>query len=181
MLLETPYKELFDYDVTEIILSIEKLSQEEWNKWDYRQKTFIKPHSDTLSFPFIWSKPNIPLYLEKFNLDHPLWILVKPIIVRLEELFNGACVTAFFANLKAGGAISPHRDVGFKLVNSHRCHIPIVLPDDIEFIVRDTAIPFQINKVYEISNVDLHNVTNNSVKNRVHFIVDILPMECIIT
>jgi aspartyl/asparaginyl beta-hydroxylase (cupin superfamily) len=177
MLLDTPYKDLCDYDVTDIIKSVEKLSLEEWNKWDFRQKIFNKPHGDTLSFPFIWSRPGTTIYLEKFNLDHKLWILVKPIIVHLEELLNGACVTALFANLKPGGIISPHSDMGYKLTSSHRCHIPIILPEGVEFKVRGETIPFQINKVYEISNVDLHSVINNSDENRVHLIIDILPID----
>lgn len=176
MLLDIPYKELYEYDVTEIINTVQNLSVAEWTRWDFRQKTYSNQHGDTLSFPFIWSKPNIPLYLEKFNLDHPLWILVKPIIVHLEELFNGVCVTALFANLKPGGTITPHSDNGYKLTKSHRCHIPIILPDGAEFKVREEIIPFQVNRVYEISNVDMHSVINNSIENRVHLIIDILPM-----
>ena len=178
MLLQTPYKELFNYEVNSILSELDSIQEDTWLVWNYRQKMFRNVHGHTQSIPFLWSMhwtKGSKVNPSKFNHNTALWDSIVPLITKLENYYSGTCISALFAKLIPGGTIPEHIDYTDRLELVHRCHIPIKLPSNVDFIVRGEKIPFKVGTVYEISNQDVHSVTNNSNEDRIHLILDILP------
>lgn len=167
--------ELYKVEIDEIKSFVLSLTDDDWNAWSYRQNSYDQ-HSKTKTYPLGW--------VEKLNDDtmtvtiknkySKIWDILTPQIEDLEERYNGRCVNIMFAKLLAEEKISPHIDVGF-LTKVHRCHLPIVTNKDIIFYIDNEPLHLKEGVFYEINNQLLHSVENNSLEDRIHLIIDVLP------
>lgn len=163
---------LFEVNIEEIKNFVESLSEEDWNKWNYRQKTF-DVHSRTKTYPLCWSEfvdGNCKLFIK----NEKMWDIVIPYLERLEFFYGGRYTNIMFANLLPNGSIPRHTDVDF-LTQIHRCHLPIKTNKNVIFGVGDMCYNLEEGTCYEINNTLPHFVNNKSLEDRIHLIIDILP------
>jgi hypothetical protein len=69
--------------------------------------------------------------------------------------------------------VKPHGDFGYSLNHSHRVHIPLVTNPGVEFIVNGQPKFLPEGEIWEINNIDQHEVHNRSDAYRVHLILDL--------
>ena len=168
---------LFETNTKEIKNFISNLTEDDWNLWNHRQKSF-DVHKKTKSYPLRWAEyQQDELVINLKNHSESISFLLKPIIERLEEYYNGTCVNIMFANLPSGEEIPCHVDIGL-LSLVHRCHLPIKTDSDIIFLINKSRFYLEEGYLYEINNTQEHCVKNLSNKDRIHLIIDILPNSC---
>jgi aspartyl/asparaginyl beta-hydroxylase (cupin superfamily) len=92
----------------------------------------------------------------------------------LEDFFGGICIRSFLANLSPFKNISSHVDLSDTLTKVHRCHLPIITNEEVIFGIGKNEYNLKEGILYEVNNTDYHYVNNNSSKNRIHLIIDIL-------
>lgn len=117
-----------------------------------------------------WEKAIVPL-LEFALRPMPREEIMKR-IVRLQ-----------LARMKGDADIKPHADTGPWAKNSHRVHVPVLVPKEgppIDFKVglgrgEDSPpiqLPIEEGKVFEVNNVLRHRVSNKGGGERVHLVAD---------
>jgi len=152
------------------------ITPEQWDVWDYRQNTF-GAHRATKTFPLVWgSNEKIVLPPELMNVDSLAVKLVQPFFEFLEKLYSGMVYKAMFALLPHGAKIPPHTDRGVGLLAAHRCHLVVTAETGVDFMVGEVNNYFAPGTLFELNGSRAHSVTNNSEADRVHLIIDILPV-----
>lgn len=174
-----PYNFIGNFDISTIKEEVLNLTEEDWTLDITRQTVFKGVHAQTqcyfvMGFPLEWKGDGYPLE-RKTNKDK-IYDAVKVISDQLEDHFNGRVGRAIFTKLIPRGVIPEHRDGGYYLLNSHRCHVPIITNDNIKFQLQNSLISMKAGECYEINNFDTHAVFNNSDEERIHMIIDIIPM-----
>ena len=173
-----------NYDVSEIKAEIMKL-EAEWLTDTSRQDSF-DVHKETVTFfltdfPLLWEAGN-PYELTIREPNSKLWSLVQPIIEDLENINNGRVGRAIFPKLKAGKKIDGHTDNASPnayLDVCRRYQIPIITNPHVYFAIDGGLLNMFEGECWEINNMRWHEVTNNSEKDRVHLLIDIIPNEYI--
>ena len=163
--------------IREIVLSLDK----EWFDNTQRQDRFPSVQGETVSV-FISDHDAIDWNGEDnqtiwFDVQPRLLELVRPIIKSLEDKFNGKVGKCLFIKLPAGKHVYEHTDNGHYLHSVHRCHIPIVTNSSVFFTVDETTINMQEGTCYEINNTLPHKVDNDGSTDRIHLLIDIIPLE----
>jgi len=155
---------------------LETLTENDWNEWNLRQKSFYV-HRDTKSYPLLWSFhiENNNLVVYKKNIDSDIWNVLKPELDFLSKKYKGKIVKCMFALLPPEGKINEHLDSNNSLVLSHRVHLPLKTNRNVKFFVNKTLYNFKEGILYELNNQLLHSVENNSLQDRIHLIIDVLP------
>ena len=152
------------------------ITPEQWDVWDYRQNTF-GAHRDTKTFPLVWSSlDTITLPTVLMNVDSLAGKLAQPFIAFLENLYNGIVYKAMLTLLPDEGKIPPHVDSGDALLTIRRCHLVVTAETGVDFKVGNETNYFAPGTLFEFNNSREHSVTNNSDADRVHLIIDILPV-----
>ena len=173
------FKYVCNFDVNEII-DIVKDYDKEWHYETDRQQIFPE-HSQTFSvfitkIPLLWQGYGYPYKICKLPEQiERLEKIVRPIINSLEAHYNGKNGRSLVTKLIAGGEIPTHNDNGYYLEGIHRCHIPIITNNQVDFTVNGEVITMKVVECYEINNKIHHRVQNNGEIDRVHLIVDIIP------
>ena len=165
------------YDVLPIQNYINTFS-DEWFIDTSRQDIF-HAHKDTNSY-FIYKtnlgwKQGEDLVVEQKSNYKVLLDMINPIIKDLELRHEGVKSNVLFIKLKAGHIIPSHSDSGEYLLSSRRHHIPIITSDQTFFTVGSEKINMAEGECWEINNSKVHSVENNSKKDRVHLLIDIMP------
>jgi hypothetical protein len=170
-----------NYDIAEIKNKILKL-EEEW-MFDTSRQELFDVHKETTTvfltdYDLDWElhKPYAGTIREP---ESELYRLVEPIIKDLEKLHNGRVGRVIFPKLKAGKKIDAHVDSGDYLNVSRRHHIPIITNNNVFFLIDNGALNMLEGECWEINNMHLHEVINNSEQDRVHLLIDIIPNEYI--
>jgi hypothetical protein len=166
-----------EFDISNIKLHVESLS-DEWLEDTSRQLLFKDQHGKTNSifvsnFPLTWNGIGYPFSVNKTE----LYNLIKPIISDLETRLGGKVGRVLFTKLLAKSSIPQHQDNGYYLNSVHRCHIPIITNEKIMFTVGDQTINMKHGICIEINNDITHGVINDSDRDRVHLIIDIIPFD----
>tara|TARA_B100001093_G_scaffold363533_1_gene348286 strand:- start:1553 stop:2113 length:561 start_codon:yes stop_codon:yes gene_type:complete len=177
MRLPVPFWSLGDVNVSNLAKIISNVDDKKWEEWNLRQTKF-DVHKKTNSIPFIWNKwdsENRLLNLDHMNQDTQLWEVLKPFLTKLIKKYDGSIVNCLFARLPAGAEITPHKDISLNLLLVHRIHLAIITSPAVKFFIDNTPYEFPAGRIFELSNDRLHSVRNNSEKDRVHLIVDVLP------
>jgi hypothetical protein len=173
-------RELGSFDIQQVKNFSKNISEEEWEKWNYRQKKY-KLNKYTSTFPLIWSDPgdfvNFPNGIDTFlmNKESNLHEYVKAYYEFLETFYDGTVIRSLLVRLKEFSTISPHVDLTDTLTKVHRCHLPIITNKKIMFCIQNNFYHLEEGKFYEVNNSGVHSVTNDSDKGRVHLMIDILP------
>jgi hypothetical protein len=152
---------------------INLFSENDWNEFDYRQKTF-KFHENTQTIPLIFDNDfriSNPTYLKHSLQFEDFLNKIKKLYS--EKFGSGFIIRAILVNLKANCNIPGHIDTGISLTISNRTHIPIITNDNVLFEVDNEIKQLKEGEIWEIDNTNKsHSVVNNSNQDRVHLIVD---------
>lgn len=95
----------------------------------------------------------------------------------LEQEFNGRVIRCEVINMNADSRVRDHKDRSDVLYLSRRFHIPIKTNPLCFFTVNNETVNMLEGNLYEINNTKWHNVKNLSSENRIHLIVDVMPIE----
>lgn len=166
------------FDVSEIENRV-KLFNSEWFIDTSRQDMYFA-HKDTNTY-FLVEHSNHWQYGDKYSpefkcLDPDLWELIRPIVEELESSVNGKMGKVVLINLPENKNVSEHKDKGDYLDIIRRFHIPIFTNENVLFTINDETKIMKSGECWEINNSKLHSVKNEGSKNRVHLMIDIMPM-----
>ena len=160
-------------DVSELRACVEHQPESAWREQDYRQEAFqVHRHTETIYLlfdkDFRHFEPTRQPKYEEFQ------SALKPVIQLVSGYFDyqGWAVRCILTKLAAGGAITPHRDFGFSLAQSHRFHLPIITNPSVDFTVGDETVQMSPGELWEINNTRRHSVINRGAEYRVHMILD---------
>lgn len=183
-----PKKELQDFNFTFItnfnISHVEEYANslsEEWTLDTSRQDAVYEdrrnPHLYTQTYiiqdhSLLW---NFGSDIEPTVKDEKAADLVKHIVSYLEDVYVGKAARILLIKLEAGKDVSEHTDGGDYLSTVRRVHIPIITDDSVEYVVNKETVVMKKGEGWEINNFKPHYVLNNSDKDRVHLLIDILP------
>jgi hypothetical protein len=188
-----PYIYFGELDANNVIQQLAILEPELWNRYDFRSKATIKKHihnnkvyeqathKNTQTIPLLWQRngwvKNDPISILKFKEYESLFYCIDYLhnFLKQKGVEDGIIVTAMFAKLLPKKIIPPHSDKGNILVLCHRYHWIISSDLSVEFTVNGHTNHWPNNHVYELNNRMQHSVNNKSDKDRIHFIMDIIP------
>lgn len=170
----SPYKILGKVDVSEFIEFANK-DHRHWpfKKDDLRSNRF-ETHRSTRSILFQWTeRGNWPkLTSQKYD----VWHEKKDAIKKLCSLVSDKLPLNFMiAELGANSEVHRHYDAHPFFAWARRIHVPLYVPEGVQFILDNTCIPLNAGTMFEISNTRYHEVINPSDENRYHIIMDFAP------
>jgi hypothetical protein len=153
----------------------------EWEIDTSRQSTVYEgrpnPHVNTNTYII----QNSSLYWERGTpfskelLDKETYALLEDIVKQLEDRMIGQSARILLIKLNANSKVFVHKDSGDYLSNVRRFHIPLITNEKVSYTVGGEEIHMEEGKCYEINNLKLHSVDNNSEYDRVHLLIDIMP------
>ncbi|MBQ4800950.1 aspartyl/asparaginyl beta-hydroxylase domain-containing protein [Pseudoalteromonas sp. MMG006] len=164
-----------DFCVNKLVTKVASLHNDYWQE-SGREKRF-KVHRHTNSLYFIQDKD----FRHSRPTKHPLFFEFEqeltPILDFIKSYFNGdgQVVRLVLVNLKAGGVIRPHRDIGYSLLHCHRMHLPLITNELVDFTVGGETKHLPSGSLWEINNATVHGVENRSDQDRLHLILDWVP------
>jgi hypothetical protein len=100
---------------------------------------------------------------------------IKKIYQKLEDWVDGPVIRSEVISMPRNTRIRTHKDQSDLLYLSRRFHIPIITNEQCIFTVEDEKFNLKEGNIYELNNRKYHSVENNSNKDRIHLIVDLLP------
>lgn len=170
-----PFKPLGFIDSTPIANELEKLTLDDWKKYDFR-----RGHISSYTLPIVWTSPSAnPLEpMKRITVTEYLHLLdvVKPLIDKALEFYpGGRIVRVMFTYMTAGSEVGCHIDSGLGNRSGRRCHLPIKTNKDVLFFIDGKEYNFPLHEAIEINNTLIHGVRNMGTEPRIHLIVDILP------
>jgi hypothetical protein len=169
----------FEWDVTPFEQHVKNITDDEWDKWSYRQLTFKGQHQHTRTIRVQWIPLELGFYdSSKTETFEPYYTnfnsYLSSLYKFLEEYYDGILYKIIIAELKPHSVISPHVDAGFSLVVPHRVHVPVITNTDVIFGCGETVLNMITGNVYEINNQLQHFVKNSSDESRIHLIIDVI-------
>ena len=91
---------------------------------------------------------------------------------------NGIFLRAMLVKLLGNSTIDPHIDLGQNMNVTNRIHFPIRTNDNCFFISGETMKNLKQFEIWELNNSQKeHSVVNRSSEERIHLIVDYLPIK----
>jgi len=164
--------------IGELKTQTQKLSEEDWKYFDYRQKNVVG-HRDTFTVPIYFDINNRFAKPSKTQLiEHRHTETFRSIISEISNMLNGlgepwVVKRANIVTLPAGKEIPTHMDTTRLLTVTSRFHIPIFSNKDCTFVVGDETMHIPEGEVWEIDNTGKnHSVCNLGATDRVHLIID---------
>jgi hypothetical protein len=174
MKLDVPVKTLGPVNYLPLKAAVEAMAPAAWLEDTLRQQSF-EQHMATQSIILMFATGWPQVTVEK----RKGWDVLSPVAIPLmmQAVGNhyrpgGLILRAMVAKLVAGGSIAEHVDGHGSFDISHRIHVPLVTNDQVDFKVRGVNHKLLEGVAYEISNVDIHGVSNPSDRDRIHFIFD---------
>jgi aspartyl/asparaginyl beta-hydroxylase (cupin superfamily) len=154
---------------------------EEW-LIDVSRQTSYQTHEETFMYQlkeldYAWNLKDKVVSTSPNNLKTKNAIKeLEYIYKNLESCVQGKVVRSEIINLSPNSSIRTHKDRGDLLYLSRRFHIPIITNPMCTFTVEGKIFHLEEGNVYELNNRRYHSVQNSSDKNRIHLIVDVLPI-----
>jgi len=165
------FKFLGNFDTSSFEQKVKTVTEEQWNEYEFRQKTF-ENHISTRTIPLLFNEnftaaPNEYKFYDLFADD----------IKKLDDFFleyygNGKMIRCILVSLLGNASIPLHVDNGESLISSHRHHIPIIINETVIFQVGLQRKNLKVGEVWEINNRTMHGLSNSSTENRIHLIAD---------
>lgn len=140
-------------------------------------------HKNTHMYPLVYSdyswQPGTKLDISVINTMKSISAReeLNQIVDFLEKRFNGKLCRAEIVKMDPNIKIRKHVDGGSFLQYARRCHVSVITNENVFFTVLDNTVNMKSGRVYEINNSLPHSVENNSSEERVHIILDIMPLE----
>lgn len=173
---EKNFKFLGNIDLTELKKEILEVKELFWKDISTRQNIF-EAHCNTETIPLLWDINTLNTinmgektkYYDFFGGDK----IIKKLNKKLHLSYGkGKIIKMILTKLKSKSEIYSHVDEGPQFELSHRIHIPIITNQDVIFTVNDEKKVMNENEMWEINNLKVHSVINNSSIDRIHLIVD---------
>ncbi len=174
------FRQLDQVDVSKIKTKVLAFTDEDWEAYSWRQNRLGSAQAKTQSIPLIFDEDfrhDDPTVLEMFfELDCDT--LLEAVFRTISDYYtgDGYVVRAFLTRLMPQGVIPPHVDGGYSLLHSRRIHIPILSSGPIEFTVGGEQRLMKEGELWEINNAREHSVVNRGDQERVHLIIDWVPI-----
>lgn len=171
------FKFLCLVNVEEITLFYRSLSSKVWEIENAAKENQFAcfHHTQHIIFRFIKSFKDHRVFY-----SNPIWEIAKPI---LEPVFaqvsaqygyqNPVYPKAMLAKLQAGQMIDGHTDGAGSNLYTHKIHIPLVTHPDVLMCIDGHTEHLEVGKVYEVNNLVMHSVQNDSYLDRVHLIFEV--------
>ena len=143
-----------------------------------RQQRFKNVHSQTESVVMIFCDGWPKLTISKEAGWPHLAKTALPVmndIIKSHYPSGGRVIRAMVAKMPPGSEIKRHFDNHPTFNIGHRIHVPLQTDKDVEFEVDDKILLMEQGQGYELNNLLMHQVKNNSTKDRIHFIFDYIP------
>lgn len=169
-------------------VAIENIRQEVlgfYNEWlidTSRQKTF-ETHQHTFAFEmigldYLHGLENSPICkIQKGLMTKKASNELAKIYEKLENLVDGKIIRSEFISMNPNSRIRTHKDRSDLLYVCRRFHIPIKTNNKVFFITGGEQKHLEQGKIYELNNIKYHSVYNRSLENRIHLIIDVLPIK----
>jgi hypothetical protein len=172
---------LFEYPIGDILAALPDATSPLWDKAQFRQKSH-NVHRLSRSIVFRWLSDtwtaDQPLVVVSSNFNPvDLTAAVETCAAALTARMPGTVAKLVLAEVAPGGKIDLHWDGTPSLALAHRCHVPIVSNENVDFLVDDKSYYLAPGMAYEFDNTRMHGVNNRSATRRVHLICDIMPPE----
>ena len=169
------FKVLGNVDIKPILDECQKITQEDWDKFTWRQEA-NPMHGASKSLAIIYDQDFRHFNTTKHELYERLNFetIIEPMLNVLEKEYGaGYIVRAVLVKLPAGCSIKPHVDTGGSYTLSHRIHLPLICdPDKVEYVVDDERRFFGIGEMFELNNMRTHAVHNTGYVDRTNLLFD---------
>jgi len=188
--LDYNFRFLKNLDVEKLINYIHLLQDEHWEKQVLLgQKYSTHKNSNAIIITKVDSScidPYVPFNATFAIENQDLIDLVMPIVNEVVDLYDGKYGRIWLAKLPAGKMIPLHND-GFDffkknkfsdyyyLQSVYRVHIPLVTNEKVIFTVNNEKKHLRVGEAWDMNQRPLHTVENNSDKDRIHLVIDVLP------
>ncbi|WP_052245504.1 aspartyl/asparaginyl beta-hydroxylase domain-containing protein [Halocynthiibacter namhaensis] len=171
------YRQLGTVDIGRLLPRVIALTEEDWLKGTRGRRN---------AFPGLEQTKTINLRFVE-NLDDPLTSYSLPDFEDWKALLCPICDQAIVSygykdpqlskvmltQLPAGTHIKPHTDARAGNLYTHKIHVPLVTHRDVLFYSRGVPFHIPLGEAWEVNNVDMHSVWNQSRIDRVHLIFEI--------
>ena len=164
---------LGDYDITNIKNQINLLTENDWLKYLKRQEVY-EAHRETLCIPVLFDLE----YNNKIGDKTQFYGLFEKEIKLLNNHINkiknkeGIIIRFEIVKMPTKTKIPTHRDKSPSLMEHSRIHLPIQTTNEVFFKINDEEKNLKEGEMWEINNIDVHSVTNDSDIDRIHVIMD---------
>ena len=180
------FKSLGELDVSALRQAVAVIGDAEWNEDSERQQTYSEIHQYTQTIGLIYDDD----MRHKNGTVHPMYHELKGLVIPIENYISNFYeqqkphilesrrdqipyfVRIILVKLKAGGAISKHKDGSPSMRRCHRIHLPLVTNDEVTFDVGESSMKMAEGELWEINNRREHAVANHSDSDRIHIILD---------
>ena len=149
-----------------------------WQLNQLRQQRFKNVHSQTQSVVMIFCDGWPKLTVSKEAGWPHLAKTALPVmndIIKQHYPIGGRVIRAMVAKMAPGSEIKRHFDNHPTFNIGHRIHVPLQTDKEVEFEVDDKILLMEQGQGYELNNLLMHQVKNNSKNDRIHFIFDYIP------
>ena len=159
------------------------LDEAAWTAKEYRQKSFnVHRSTQSIVLCFIdldeWPRLAIARDVGWELLGDSAEPVMETIIARCYPP-GGVVIRAMAVRLPAGARITPHVDEHESLRLGHRIHLPLVTNPRVRFFIDGVPHRFEPGRAVEVNNQLSHSVVNDGRGERIHFIFDYLPPDCL--
>ena len=175
------YKHIGNIDCLNLIKLVSRHTEEDWNKYDFRQKRY-HVHSQTTTLAILYDK----FYSRNMGIESEWYSMYKEEILKIEKQLqsiyksNGKIIRFVIVNLPAGKEVAKHTDATFaededlaSLKVDNRIHLPIQTNNDVHFGIGDVVVHMNVGELWEINNhYHPHWVKNDGSTDRLHCILD---------
>lgn len=161
------------YDVTNIKNKVNLLTEIDWLKYTERQEVY-EAHRQTLCIPILFDINYLNKMGEKTDYYNLFQYEIQSIneYVNKQKNKNGQIIRFEIVKMPAKTKIPTHKDNSPSLVEHSRIHLPIQTAEQVFFKINEEEKNLKEGEMWEINNVDMHSVTNNSDIDRIHIIFD---------
>ena len=156
-------------DLYPLVTSIDWLSKE----FDRTEVTLKEGRLCLL--PYIISRPEQLIPSPNRNIIIPA---IDPLIqMLLISMPNYKIVRGELVNLLPGASLTEHIDIYWFHKSSKRIHVPLITNSQCKLTFEGRPYHLELGKVYEINNRILHSGYNNGETDRIHLILDMMPID----
>ena len=169
------YKILGEVDISDFTEFLDNNHLAWPDKKDDLRSNRFKTHEATVSILFRWSERD-GIWPQIIPYDYDIWNEKKEAIKKLcSSVSDAPPINFMIARLEPKSKVHKHCDIHPFFAWARRIHVPLYVPEGVEFIIDNVHVPLKAGTMFEISNTRYHEVINPSDENRYHIIMDFPP------
>lgn len=156
----------------DIILTVTSV---DWLQDEFNRNEITLKDGRLCLLPYLISKPD---QLVPSKNRSKLSNALSPLVEFLTDKIQGhKIIRGELVNLLPGRSLIPHIDVYWFHKESRRIHVPILTNNNAMLTFEGRPYHLELGKVYEINNRILHSGYNNGETDRIHLILDMMPID----